>query len=367
MLGRIGNDVLRAVAILGGLLVAGALLVSTADPRVAQFRFTVTDLGGTPLPPSIGLDARPGHTRIHVSSAETSEARGVFVISHAPGDVAVDGAGNAFVATAYEGVIAIDRGAATGPQRLFTIDLRPAVNPSAQAPAHIVARADGLIVVSSRVGTTLRVWTSSDGARTFVAGGAIPTPVAAAGPVIVGPFGSLFAGVVTPAGLVGVVASADGGKTWSARGVTTASGADATPPSIAVDDAATLYVAWTRTIAGEPRVVIAHTRDLGLTWSRPITAAPPGAFAPQLVAGSLGRVGVAYLHRGELVFRQTSEALLRTPFWSEHLVARGVVCPAPCERAPYELTLTIRSRALFAARADDRLIVAEQVSGSGLR
>lgn len=367
MFGRIGHDVLRAVAILAGLLVAGALLVATADPRVAQYRFALTDLGLADDPlVSIALDARaPGHVWASGRFGRgINEPKTVGSTSRAMGygDLAIDAEGHRYNAGVYAPGIRVD---VDEVERRTGVQIEvPGVR---QLRTHVVARADGLIVVSSLVGETFRVWRSTDGARTFRPGGRMPTTVVAAGPVTVGPFASLFTAVATRAGLVGFFASADGGTTWSARGVKTASNVDPSAPTVALDDAATVYIAWTRTISGKPNIFLSHSRDVGVTWSNPIAAAPPGGSSPQLVAGSLGKIGLAYLLDGELVFRQTTEALLPTPFWTEHLVARGVRCPAPCERAPYELILTTRSRALLAARAAGRLIAAEQVSGAALR
>lgn len=371
MFGRIGNDVLRAVALLGGLIVAGALLLSTADPRIAQFRFEHYPLGvasDAAAVVSLALDARVPAI-VYASADALPRDPQVWApggaIRRAPegGDLAVDAEGIRYGATASDLGIMVTRRAP---------DARPSETariPARVPHAHIVAREDGLIVVSAVLQQRLRVWRSTDRAETFVAGGEIASPVAAAGPVIVGPFGSLFAGVVTPDGLLGVAASADGGVTWSARGVTTVTGVDLVPPAIAVDDAATLYIAFTKARGDGPRLLMANSRDLSLTWSQPITVAPPGSHSPQLVAGSLGRIGLAYLsgQDDELVYRYTSEGLLARPFWTEHLVEPNVTCRYPCARAPYEMTLTTTDRAVFGVRSAESLIVAEQRSGSGVR
>lgn len=372
MLSRIGNDVLRAVAVLGGLIVAGALLLSTADPRVAQFRFATTRLGPASPPAApiaIAVDARSpakfyatGH---RFRDNEPPVSAGSRYVIPGDGDLAIDADGRIFKVQAMP--VGIHVSTFRGQEYSSDLITQQIDAPGLSVEPWVVARADGLVVVSAVLGERLRVWTSTDHAGTFTAGGTIPSRVAAAGPVIVGPFGSLFAGVVTPDGLLGVAASADGGRTWSARGVTTVSDVDRVPPAIAVDDAATLYVAFTTTVAGAPRVSIAATRDLGLTWSAPVTAGPPGSHSPQLVAGSLGKVGLAYLADQELVYRHTFEALLPQPFWTEHLVAEQVSCPHPCARAPYEMTLNLRNRPVFAVRAGRTLVVAEQVSGSGVR
>lgn len=367
MLSRIGNDVLRGIALLGGLVVAGALLLSTADPRAAQFRFDQQKLGTSAQGSivSLALDARPGGS-LYASTdgglSSRAPAGPRLAMPGPPGDLAVDALGRIFSAGHDTGGLTVTMSSEAGaPPRRSTID----VASGDLAAIHAVAREDGLLVVSAVVGKRLRVWLSTDQARTFTEGGQIESEVAAAGPIIVGPFGSLFAGVVTPEGLLGVAASADGGMTWSARGVTTVSDVDRSPPSIAVDDAATLYVAFTTSSAGTSRLSIAHTTDLGLTWSDPLTAAPPGSHSPQLVAGSLGKIGLAYISGDELVYRYTTEALLKQPFWTENLVARAVTCP--CTRAPYEVTLTTRSRVVFAVRSAGDLVVTQQMSGAGVR
>jgi len=119
----------------------------------------------------------------------------------------------------------------------------------------------------------------------------------------------------TPMFDMAVIRSADGGDTWSAAVSIAPVGAvgvvarDGIPmrtgaglPQIAADPTTgTLYIAWESAIAEGgvqiEGIVVARSRDAGVTWDPPVRADGAGgafAFTPQIAVASDGTVGTTY-------------------------------------------------------------------------
>jgi hypothetical protein len=65
-------------------------------------------------------------------------------------------------------------------------------------------------------------------------------------------------------------------------------------PDVAIDSEGNVYFAW---MAKDAHIHLAVSRDLGETWSVPVTLTPPpvtSATKPSIVVGDAGRIGVAY-------------------------------------------------------------------------
>jgi len=174
----------------------------------------------------------------------------------------------------------------------------------------LAAWGDGRVVEVARdpANKTLLAWASSDHASSFAGPVVVAGGVVAAGRIARAPDGELYVPWVGRAG-VWLAASADGGEHWVNNPVA------ATPvvnlyPSVAVDQAGTVYVAWS--VAGarhDPSlpngyaslqvggiVQVAASSVHGAAWSTPVALSAAGhtAVLPWAVAGSPGHVGVIW-------------------------------------------------------------------------
>jgi hypothetical protein len=145
---------------------------------------------------------------------------------------------------------------------------------------------------------------SLDGARTFVP--AAPPFLQADGKPQCGLVGHLKSApdgtVYLPRdcdGVVSVARTSDDAQSWTVAKVATytvpSTGDPQYDPSVAVDKAGNVYVAWEDP---DGRLLLSHSTDKGTTWSRALSVLPPTltvGHLPALAAGDAGRLALVYM------------------------------------------------------------------------
>lgn len=123
---------------------------------------------------------------------------------------------------------------------------------------------------------------------------------------------------------VWVTRSFDGGQTWQPTMVHRGGMSAHIFSSIAMDTAGNLYVAWSEDQGGRDKVYLATSTDQGATWSaaKRIGYGIGQAVFPWVVAGSPGRVGVAFYGTNSTANPETNNAsLVWYPYYAQSLNA----------------------------------------------
>lgn len=214
------------------------------------------------------------------------------------------------------------------------------------------ARGNGESVTSVRCGSEGVVWRTTDAGLTYLGPFSIATGVYTMGPLAYAPDGKLYAPYFANEGLR-VARSADGGLTWQTA--LAAPDVDSSSfPVVAVDSAGNVYAAYEKStyyvIGGinpiKASVFVVASTDGGVTWSAPtqVSDVPRSAIFPWIVAGAPGKVNVAYfvmnnvtapdlglpITTWDIEMAQSLNALAPTPTYQRHVVVKtfhtGSIC-----------------------------------------
>lgn len=217
-------------------------------------------------------------------------------------DIALDDDGTVYVSDLFPDVpvsVSLDHGATY----VRTTSAVPEGFPDRQ---WMVADGSGDVYVTWKGAGGTRFSASHDAAQTWSVHGALAViGTSISGPLVLGPDGSLNMAVSVGDERLDLVRSHDRGATWSRTTVVsggTGSHVDGSFPVVALDDAGTVYVAWSERVGARyagvaPRVMLAVSTDGGATFGDPTPVSDEGRLGifPWLVAGAEGRIALFWL------------------------------------------------------------------------